>query len=159
MGTGKSIQALVAIGLAHVVGKHGSKHVTSTSQSMKTEASFRSLIVCPSTLVGHWDGEITKCFPPRSVFTSLCLTGCRAERVQKWSRKSRSVNIVIVSYAVLRSDIDYLEREDWCYCVLDEGHLLKNPKTGMCLISKFVPLIEWRRLLFHFLGSSHGFSY
>jgi TATA-binding protein-associated factor len=126
MGTGKSIQALVAIACKHA----------DVSQSMETDAPFRSLIVCPATLVGHWDGEISKCFAPQTIFTSLCLIGSRVERVQKWSSRSESVNIVIVSYSVLRSDVDLLGSEKWCYCVLDEGHLLKNPKTGPYLISK-----------------------
>lgn len=131
MGTGKSLQALVAICLAHIGSKTKLKHGgSSISESMESDSPSRSLIVCPSTLVGHWNGEITKFFCQRTIFASLCLTGTRFERVQKWSSKSKSVNIVIVSYAVLRSDIDYLECEKWCCCVLDEGHLLKNPKTG-----------------------------
>lgn len=33
------------------------------------------------------------------------------------------------SYATLRSDVDFLKGVQWEYCILDEGHLLKNPKT------------------------------
>ena len=130
MGTGKSIQALLAIALAHYNCKNRCKRTRNCSRSVETEAPARSLIVCPSTLVGHWDGEIKKCFPPRTIFTTLCLTGSRSNRIEKWIHKSDCVNVIITSYAVLRSDIDYLGLENWCFCVLDEGHLLKNPKTG-----------------------------
>jgi TATA-binding protein-associated factor len=123
MGIGKSVQALVAIAMAH--------------DRYNQEMSFkgpklvvRSLIVCPSTLVGHWAGEIEKYFPPKSVFNYLCLSGSKSERLHRWRLKSDVINIVITSYSSLRSDIELLESEDWCYCVLDEGHLMKNPKTG-----------------------------
>jgi SNF2 family DNA or RNA helicase len=119
MGTGKSVQALVAVALAH-----------SDPSDSNRASKPRSLVVCPSTLVGHWTGEIEKYFPKLSIFRSLCLVGNRSEREALWNSKSDLVNIVITSYAVLRSDIDYLESDKWSYCILDEGHLLKNPKTG-----------------------------
>ena len=125
MGTGKSLQALVAIAVAHL---ESTIHCTSSSSLRSIQ--LRSLIVCPSTLIGHWAAEIKKYFPPLSIFTPICLEGSRSERLMQWQSISDAVNVVITSYAVLRSDIDYLECEKWCYCVLDEGHLLKNPKTG-----------------------------
>jgi TATA-binding protein-associated factor len=125
MGTGKSLQALVAMAMAHL---GSTKNCTSGVSADPPQ--LRSLIVCPSTLVGHWASEIEKYFPLNSIFTFLCLEGGSSERLEKWRWKSIAVNVVITSYSVLRSDIDYLEREKWCYCVLDEGHLLKNPKTG-----------------------------
>jgi TATA-binding protein-associated factor len=130
MGTGKSIQALLAIALVHFECKDRLTRSAETALVMKQHSQPRSLIVCPSTLVGHWAGEIDKYFPPQTILRSLCLTGSRSERIEKWCRKPDLVNIVITSYAVIRSDIDYLKTEHWCYCVLDEGHLLKNPKTG-----------------------------
>ena len=125
MGTGKSLQALVAIALTHLRSTDRSRSSQSTSHPI-----VRSLIVCPSTLVGHWAAEIEKYFSPHSVFTVICLEGGRSDRFDQWRQKSDGVNIVVASYSVLRSDVDYLECEKWCYCVLDEGHLLKNPKTG-----------------------------
>ena len=113
MGTGKSIQALVAVALAH-----------------SELATACSLVVCPATLVGHWVSEIEKYFPTSSIFHPLCLIGTKAERQTQWNNKADNVNIVITSYSVVRSDIDRLESVKWCYCILDEGHLMKNPKTG-----------------------------
>jgi TATA-binding protein-associated factor len=127
MGTGKSLQALIAIALAHAMYKGQSERCPEVFQPTKIR---RSLIVCPSTLVGHWAAEVDKYFPPQSLFKSLYLSGSRSKRLELWRGKLDSINIVIISYSVLRSDIDYLESENWCYCVLDEGHLLKNSKTG-----------------------------
>lgn len=145
MGTGKSLQALVSIALAHLVCTEGS---TSSSFISSPSSLPVSLIVCPSTLVGHWATEIAKYFPSNSIFTPLCLEGGRIERFDLWQRKSNAVNIVITSYSVLRNDIDYLECEKWCYCVLDEGHLLKNPKTGKCELLKD-NLNEYSLLIIH----------
>jgi TATA-binding protein-associated factor len=143
MGTGKSLQALVAIAMAHS---------TSEEKAYLDGTNFprsRSLIVCPSTLVGHWEEEVRKFFgsailasssketvlSSESVFTVLNLSGSRSERLELWQRKSDTANIVITSYSTIRADIDYIEQVHWCYCVLDEGHLLKNPKTGNLFIA------------------------
>lgn len=132
MGTGKSLQALVAVALAHA------RYNEAKSRKV-AKVCTRSIIVCPSTLVGHWAGEIEKYFPLQSIFTYICLSGNRSERVRRWQQKPFNTNIVVTSYAALRSDIDFLANEKWCYCVLDEGHLLKNPKTGK-------PKIIWKEV-------------
>eukprot|EP00585_Thalassiosira_rotula_P006925 CAMPEP_0196148030 /NCGR_PEP_ID=MMETSP0910-20130528/26847_1 /TAXON_ID=49265 /ORGANISM="Thalassiosira rotula, Strain GSO102" /LENGTH=587 /DNA_ID=CAMNT_0041410623 /DNA_START=72 /DNA_END=1836 /DNA_ORIENTATION=- len=45
-------------------------------------------------------------------------------------------SIVVTSYSVLRSDINLLEDILWDWCILDEGHLLKNPKTSTAKASR-----------------------
>lgn len=119
MGIGKTLQALTCVALAHC------------DDGDRCNKSL-SLVVCPSTLVGHWTAEIEKYFPvtEKAIFCSLGLTGNRTMRETKWQNRSNHVNIIVTSYSTLRSDIDYLERESFCYCILDEGHLMKNPKTG-----------------------------
>jgi len=47
-----------------------------------------------------------------------------------------SYNLVVTNYAILRNDIDQLSRIKWNYCILDEGHLLKNPKTATAKASR-----------------------
>jgi TATA-binding protein-associated factor len=39
------------------------------------------------------------------------------------------VDIVITSYDICRNDADILKPINWNYCVLDEGHLIKNSKS------------------------------
>jgi len=119
MGLGKTLQALLAVALAHCDNRdHCNKPL--------------SLVVCPSTLVAHWTAEIAKYFPvtEQAIFCALGLTGNRSMREAIWQNRSTLVNIIVTSYSTLRSDIEYLERESFCYCILDEGHLMKNPKTG-----------------------------
>ena len=41
----------------------------------------------------------------------------------------RDHNLVIVSYDVVRNDISFFAKFHWNYCILDEGHVIKNSKT------------------------------
>jgi hypothetical protein len=119
MGLGKTLQALVGVAMAHHDNLGiGEKH------------EHASLIVCPSTVVGHWVAEIEKFFPGQSIFRSLYFAGSASERKSLWSSTMPRCNIIVTSYSVLRSDVDLLASKEWCFCILDEGHLLKNPKTG-----------------------------
>jgi TATA-binding protein-associated factor len=129
MGLGKTLQSLVGVAMAH---NEGSK-----------KENCCSLVVCPSTLVGHWYGEIEKYFPGRNVFQPLVFVGNRKQRIEKWRNMRSSANIVVTSYAFLRSDIELLSSIHWCYCILDEGHLLRNPKTGKNFIFSSEHLIQY----------------
>ncbi|XP_028126379.1 TATA-binding protein-associated factor BTAF1-like isoform X2 [Camellia sinensis] len=86
-----------------------------------------SLIVCPSTLVGHWVYEIEK-FIDASLITTLQYAGSAQERILLRSQFDKH-NVIITSYDVVRKDIDYLGQLFWNYCILDEGHIIKNSKS------------------------------
>ena len=43
--------------------------------------------------------------------------------------KKLQFNLVICSYDVLRNDAEFLTKIKWDYCVLDEGHVIRNTKT------------------------------
>lgn len=110
----KTIQALVCLALAH-----------------HDNPVAKSLIVCPSTLVRHWVSEVDRFFGGEAtIFKVLPLVGNGGTRKALWHKNAGCCNIVVTSYSTLRSDVTSLCSTDWKYCVLDEGHLLKNPKTG-----------------------------
>ena len=114
MGLGKTLQALIGVAMAH------SKHRRDNKEPI-------SLVVCPSTIVGHWFSEIRKFFPGNQIFRPLCVDGDASGLMEALSS---GLNIVVTSYSVLRKHIKTLQNLEWLYVVLDEGHLLKNPKTG-----------------------------
>ena len=37
----------------------------------------------------------------------------------------------MASYDVVRNDIDFFGKKKWNYCILDEGHVIKNSKTKL----------------------------
>jgi TATA-binding protein-associated factor len=117
MGLGKTLQALVAIALAHL------------DSNLESKRKPMSLIVCPSSVVGHWMNEIRRFFPGKKLFRSTSLIGGTNQRKAILDGQFTDCNVVVTSYAVMRGEIDKLSKLDWIYAILDEGHLLKNPKT------------------------------
>ncbi|KAL5998886.1 btaf1 RNA polymerase II, B-TFIID transcription factor-associated [Asimina triloba] len=116
MGLGKTLQAS-AIMASDIVERRASNNGKDPL----------SLIVCPSTLVGHWAYEIEK-YIDASVLTPLQYVGSAQER-NSLQDQFEKYNVIITSYDVIRKDIDYLGQLVWNYCILDEGHIIKNSKS------------------------------
>ena len=120
MGLGKTLQTLCMV---------ASDHYLRAQEYEKTKAPdvrrLSSLIVCPPTLSGHWQQELEAYAP---FLTFLAYVGPPAERAKLQSRLGET-DVVITSYDVCRNDIDILGPLNWNYCVLDEGHLIKNPRA------------------------------
>ena len=89
-----------------------------------------ALVVCPPTLVGHWAHEINE-YVAESTLKPLEYHGSPADRAALRPRIERGdADVVIMSYDSLRSDADaLLTNRSWCYCILDEGHAIRNPKS------------------------------
>lgn len=130
MGLGKTLQTLCIV---------ASDHYNREEEFKKTGApdvrKLPSLIVCPPTLAGHWQQEL-KTFAPFLSVTAF--VGPPAERRAK-AVQFATTDIVITSYEVCRNDTEYLEKQSWNYIVLDEGHLIKNPKAKISIaVKRFV---------------------
>ena len=65
-----------------------------------------SLIVCPSTLVGHWAFEIEK-FIGSSVINPFQYVGSPQEQSLLWNLFGK-FNIILTSYDVIHKYIDFL---------------------------------------------------
>lgn len=127
MGLGKTLQTLCIV---------ASDHHMRAEEFAKTEnPDYRrlpSLIVCPPTLSGHWQQEIATYAP---FLTCLGYVGPAGDRGRLRDQIGKT-DIVITSYEVCRNDIDILAPFNWNYCVLDEGHLIKNPRAKTTLSVK-----------------------
>lgn len=94
-----------------------------------------SLVVCPTTLTGHWAEEARK-YCGASLST-LELVGSASQRAKLLARGgAASHELVIVSYETLRANIEALCKLRWDYVVLDEGHVIRNPKAKLTLAAK-----------------------
>ncbi|XP_010547370.1 PREDICTED: TATA-binding protein-associated factor BTAF1 isoform X2 [Tarenaya hassleriana] len=124
MGLGKTLQAS-AIVASDVAERLASKDETDV---------FPSIIVCPSTLVGHWAFEIEKYIDP-SLLSVLQYVGSAQDRVSL-REQFKKYNVIITSYDVVRKDTDYLTQFLWNYCILDEGHIIKNAKSKITVAVK-----------------------
>lgn len=120
MGLGKTLQTLCIV---------ASDHHMRAEEFAKTQSSdsrrLPSLIICPPTLSGHWQQEIRTYAP---FLKAVAYVGPPAER-SRFRSSLTSADVVITSYDIARNDVDILAPISWNYCVLDEGHLIKNPKA------------------------------
>ena len=89
--------------------------------------TVQSLVVCPTTLGGHWLEEITKWVNIRHLNPFLYF-GHPSVRASLRPEIPHH-NVIITSYEIVRSDVEFLGSIKWNYLVLDEGHVIKNTKT------------------------------
>lgn len=136
MGLGKTLQTLCIVASDH----HMRAEEFSTTQA-PDQRRLPSLVVCPPTLTGHWKQEIRQYAP---FLNAVAYAGPPAERAKVRSQLN-TADMVITSYEIARNDIDILYPINWNYCVLDEGHLIKNPKAKAALAVK--RLISNHRLI------------
>ena len=44
---------------------------------------------------------------------------------------AQQADVVVMSYEALRADVAWVGAQSWGYCVLDEGHVIRNPKSKL----------------------------
>lgn len=130
MGLGKTLQTLCIIVSSNYTRK------TRFAQTRDPASSvLPSMVVCPPTVTGHWYHEVYKFFSEYA--TAVQYVGNPAERAALRD-KILEHDIVIMSYDILRNDIQYLKEITWNYCALDEGHIIRNAKTRITQAAKMV---------------------
>ncbi|KAH8347377.1 hypothetical protein KR059_009857, partial [Drosophila kikkawai] len=127
MGLGKTLQTICILAGDHL-------HRQATRQ-----ANLPSLVICPPTLTGHWVYEVEKFLTQNSVLRPLHYFGFPVGREKLRSEIGTSCNLVVASYDTVRKDIDFFSSIHFNYCVLDEGHIIKNGKTKS---SKAIKLLK-----------------
>ncbi|CAK1547449.1 unnamed protein product [Leptosia nina] len=115
MGLGKTLQSIVVVAGSHY------------EREQAGAPTLPSLVVCPPTLTGHWVFEVNK-FISTKYLKPLQYVGPPLERERLRAHVCR-YNLIVASYDIVRKDIDFFSSIKWNYCVLDEGHVIKNGKT------------------------------
>ncbi|XP_030839988.1 TATA-binding protein-associated factor 172 [Strongylocentrotus purpuratus] len=124
MGLGKTLQSICIM-----AGDHCNRGTAYKKTKSADSLPMPSIVVCPPTLTGHWVYEVQK-FCSSQYLNPLHYTGPPTERTRLRS-KVKKHNLVIVSYDIVRNDIDFFRTIDWNYCILDEGHIIKNGRTKL----------------------------
>ncbi|ASK63863.1 helicase SNF [Virgibacillus phasianinus] len=83
------------------------------------------LIVCPSSLTYNWQSEITKFAPG---IQAVAVDGNKIER-SKLQKYAMDMDVVITSYPLLRTDIQWYKKETFHTAFFDEAQAFKNPAT------------------------------
>ncbi|XP_077552416.1 TATA-binding protein-associated factor 172-like isoform X1 [Haemaphysalis longicornis] len=124
MGLGKTLQSICILASDH----HQREMLYKETQRADAKP-LPSLVVCPPTLTGHWVYEVEK-FVSARYLRPLHYTGPPVERA-RLQEKARKHNLVVASYDIVRNDIDFFGNIRWNYCILDEGHIIKNGRTKL----------------------------
>ncbi|KAE9244674.1 TATA-binding protein-associated factor [Phytophthora fragariae] len=125
MGLGKTLQSLSAMAAT----------LSMSSTPDKRRAAVSCLIVCPPIIVHHWIQEAKKFLP--GFFESMVDYSLPASERKTLNRGSglpssdHGPTLIVTTYAILRTDIDYLSSIDYSFVVLDEAHLIRNPSTAL----------------------------
>ncbi len=133
MGLGKTIQTLSIILKAMETSKIKEDQVIQNQLSLFTTGKnissqeITSLIVLPKSLIHNWKNEIEKFAPSLRV---LIYGGTQRVKMQK---NLQNYDIILMSYGVLRNDIDFLKEINFFYVVLDESQKIKNPSSKIYL--------------------------
>lgn len=121
MGLGKTLQTLCVLAGSH----HERRERYAMDPSATDAAPLPSLVVCPPTLLGHWQHEAARFFPSLRV---LVYAGPPKQRASLQARL-RGFDVIVTSYDSARNDVDFLQTLRLNYCVLDEGHVIKNAQS------------------------------
>lgn len=113
MGLGKTLQTIGFI--AHLKAKN---------------VAGPYLIVTPLSTLANWVNEFKRFAPAINV---LLYHGSKEERQHMINRKMQKKNetnmdfpVVVTSYEIVMNDRKFLQKYNWKYIVVDEGHRLKN---------------------------------
>jgi len=106
MGLGKTVQTLSF--LQHIVERGSDKP---------------NLIVVPTSVLPNWEREAEKFVPGLRLLT---IYGTRREGMFK---KIKDADLVLTTYALLRRDLEELQKYEFSCIILDEAQNIKNPNT------------------------------
>ena len=81
-----------------------------------------SLIVCPTTVLDHWEDKIAEHAP---TLAPLRYHGLTREALSTGTLPP----VVLTTYALLAREADVFKAVEWNYVVLDEAQKIKNPAT------------------------------
>lgn len=110
MGLGKTLQALLFI------------------QDLIQRYEKPVLVVVPTTLSYNWLSEAKRFVPS---LECLLIEGKIPERIALYQKLKQSKGIVLISYNLLRQDIEQLKQLSFCACFLDEAQAIKNTSANI----------------------------
>lgn len=130
MGLGKTLQTICIVASDHFLRRK--KYSVSPSFDCQ---QLPTLIVAPTSVTGHWLHEIKHYV---SNLQPILYMGNASDRRKLQANIFNNHDVLITSYDVVRNDLAFFESIHFNYCVLDEGHIIKNAKTKITLAVKKV---------------------
>ncbi|KAF9468349.1 P-loop containing nucleoside triphosphate hydrolase protein [Collybia nuda] len=88
------------------------------------------LVICPLSVLSSWEAEAARWLPSMRVIRFHGPSGER-ERLKNSLRGDRSFDIMFTTYDSYVTEDGWFKSQRWSYCVLDEGHKVKNSDTAL----------------------------
>jgi SNF2 family DNA or RNA helicase len=85
-----------------------------------------TLVVCPVSVLGNWERELTRFAPQMSVLVHHGRDRFTRHRAS-FLKRARRVDVVLTSYSLVARDVDQLAAVPWVRFALDEAQQVKNP--------------------------------
>lgn len=98
-----------------------------------------SLIVCPTSVLGNWQKEISRFAPSLQVAMHY---GSRRKSGDDFRNEARSVDVVLTSFATASLDQETLSAFQWGAVCLDEAQNIKNAGTRQAAAVKSFPALH-----------------
>lgn len=106
MGLGKTVQVLAYLDLKRF--------------ELQKTTEFRSLLICPRSLLEHWLQEAKKCAPRLKVLI------LRSADISRLESLFESYDLLLISYGLARIHVQELQKYAFDLLALDEAQLIKN---------------------------------
>lgn len=113
MGLGKTVQVLAYLDLKKF--------------ELQKETGFKSLLVCPRSLLEHWFQEAKKCAPRLKVVI------LRSSEVVHFESLFDHYDLFLISYGLARLHVSTLQKYQFDLLALDEAQLIKNSGTQIAM--------------------------
>jgi len=125
MGLGKTVQLIAYLLYAKEQADEGMR--------------LPSLIVCPTSVLGNWQKEISRFAPSLRVAMHY---GSGRKSGDEFRKEARSVDVVLTSFATASLDQDTLAAFQWGAVCLDEAQNIKNAGTRQAAAVKSFPALH-----------------
>lgn len=122
MGLGKTLQTICIIASDHHI-----KQEKYAKTGLPEYKRLPSLVICPPSLTGHWEQEFNQYAP----FLKVMIYACGPTARVHLRPQLETADVIVTSYDVCRNDMDVLAAFPYNYCVLDEGHIIKNSASKL----------------------------
>ncbi|WP_246079838.1 DEAD/DEAH box helicase [Nonomuraea mesophila] len=104
------------------------KTITLIALHLHRTGTGPTLVVCPASLLGNWEREITRFAP-----------GVPVRRYHGAARTPADEGFVLTTYATMRLDAARLAAHPWGLLVADEAQHVKNPASGTAKALREIP--------------------
>lgn len=122
MGLGKTLQTICIIASDHHLKAEKFKK-TGLAEFLR----IPSLVICPPSLTGHWEQELNQYAP----FLNVVVYACGPTARVHLRPQIEAADVIVTSYDVCRNDVEVLSALQFNYCILDEGHIIKNSASKL----------------------------